>query len=524
MKKLYYNGDFITLENKNVQAILIEDNIIKKVGTLEDLRQYKDNDTQIYDLQGKTMMPSFIDAHSHFSGVANHFLKVNLEGCTSFSKIQEKLLQYKKEKSIPDNEWIIAEGYDHNTLEEKEHPTKECIEQVLPNNPVVLQHKSGHMGVFNSKALTMLDVTENTKQIEGGKIEKQDGKLTGYMEENAFIYYIKKIPMPNLQDLMKAYEKAQQYYASYGITTIQDGMMYANMIPIYKKLIEENILQLDVVSYIPPQERDVFFQQAKERIKKYKNHWKIGGYKIFLDGSPQAKTAWMRTPYQGDESYFGVSTMKDEEVDKDIQIAKETSMQILAHCNGDGAAQQLIESIKRNSKNIEKIRPVMIHAQLLGIDQIKEMKPYGIIPSFFIAHVYHWGDVHIKNFGYERASTISPAKTAWKENKIFTFHQDAPVIAPNMFETIWCAVNRITKEGKILGEKEKISVLEAIKAVTIHSAYQYFEEGRKGSIKEGKLANLIIVQKNPLKVSLEELKNIQVLETIQEGKTIFKRE
>ena len=149
-------------------------------------------------------------------------------------------------------------------------------------------------------------------------------------------------------------------------------------------------------------------------------------------------------------------------------------------------------------------------------------KEYGIIPSFFVAHTYYWGDVHIENLGIERARKISPANSALKQEIPFTFHQDAPVIEPNMFETIWCAVKRKTKNGKILGEEERIPLIEAIKAVTINAAYQYFEENEKGSIKEGKLANFIIIDKNPFEVETDEIKNIQILETIKEGETLWK--
>ncbi len=208
---------------------------------------------------------------------------------------------------------------------------------------------------------------------------------------------------------------------------------------------------------------------------------------------------------------------------KTLECAYEEKLQILAHCNGDKAAEQYIKAIKDTNKNIQEIKPVLIHGQLLGVDQLKEVKEYGIIPSFFIAHIYHWGDVHIKNFGIERANKISPAGSTVKNNIKFTFHQDAPVIEPNMFETIWCAVNRKTKEGIILGKEEKISVIDAIKAVTINSAYQYSEEDIKGSIKEGKLADLIIIDKNPLKIDIDDIRNIKVLETIKEGVTIIKR-
>lgn len=353
-------------------------------------------------------------------------------------------------------------------------------------------------------------------------------KLTGLLEENSYIEYIKKVPMPSIDDLVEACKKAQNLYLKYGITTVQEGMLVKELIPIYKKILNDKILNINLVAYIDMKSKEIIKKEFVKNIKKYYNNIKIQGYKIFLDGSPQLKTAWVRKAYENDKKTevkenkenYGISTMKEKEVIEAIRISKEEDMQILAHCNGDMAASQYIRCIKKQ-KNISKTRPVMIHAQLLGIDQLEDLKRCNIIPSFFIAHVYYWGDTHIKNIGIERASKISPAKSCLEKNILFTFHQDSPVIEPNMFETIWCAVNRKTKNGIILG-KEEISVLEAIKAVTINAAYQCFEESKKGSIKEGKRADLIIIDKNPLKIKKEEIKEIKILETIKDGKIISK--
>ena len=252
---------------------------------------------------------------------------------------------------------------------------------------------------------------------------------------------------------------------------------------------------------------DEIEKTTKDYMQNYKNNLKIGGIKIFLDGSPQARTAWLRTPYEGEAEYCGYGTMKNEKLDKILQIAKEKKLQVLAHCNGDKAGEQFINGIKKVD-GLE--RPVMIHAQTLGIDQLKEVKQNNIIPSFFIGHIYYFGDIHIKNLGIKRTEHISPAGSSLKHDILFTFHQDTPVINPNMFETIWCAVNRITKRGNLLGKDEPIPVLEAIKAVTINSAYQYGEEKLKGSIKEGKQADLIIIDKNPLKIDKHDIKNIMI--------------
>lgn len=529
MKKIYYNGEFITLENnniENIEAILIEDDIIKKVGSKEEIMHFKDFSTEVIDLKGKTIMPAFIDSHSHFIAVANKYLQVSLEECSSIEEVQEKLLKYKLENNIENNKWIIADGYDNNNFFDKKHITKKQIDDILPNNPVVIKNKSGHSGVINTKGLKILNIDVNTPNPAGGIIGKENNELTGYLEENAFIENIKKVPMPNLKDIIKAVKKAEKEYFSYGITTAQEGFMAKELTSIYKEIIRENNLKIDIIVYI---EKDIIKNIKNEfskNFKKYYNHIKIQGIKIFLDGSPQAKTAWMRTPYESEKEYCGYGTMNDKDVENALEQAYNEKIQILAHCNGDMAAKQYLESIDKVNKkihdNIGKIRPVLIHGQLLGIDQLPLIKKLEVIPSFFIAHVYYFGDIHTKNFGIERASKISPAKSSLDNEILFTFHQDSPVINPNMFETIWCSVSRITKNGKILGKDEKINVIDAIKAVTINGAYQYFEEDIKGSIKEGKKADLIIIDKNPLKIDMSEIKNIKVLETIKNGETVYK--
>ena len=514
MKKIYFNGDFITLENNVIEALAIEDDRIVKTGTKEEIMKLIDDNTEIIDLRGNTMMPSFIDAHSHIFALAKQLLQVSIEDLTSIEEIKNKLIEYKKDNEL--SGWIIVNGYDNNLLKDRKHITKQELDEIFPNNPVILENRSRHNGVANSKALEKLGITNNTKNPEGGKISFE----TGLLEEKAFINSLKKIPLPKVENIIKSFNEAQEIYASNGITTAQEGVITKELADIYKMLADNNNIFLDVVAYMDNKNVNEIENNYSDYIKKYKNNFKIAGIKIFLDGSLQAKTAWLRVEYENEPKYYGYRIMKDDEVENTLQNAKNKNLQVLAHCNGDRAAEQFINAIKKVN-NLE--RPVMIHAQLLGLDQLDAVKKYNIIPSFFISHVYYFGDIHIKNIGMERAKHISPAGSSLKQNILFTFHQDTPVIMPNMFETIWCAVNRKTKKGIVLGEDERISVIEAIKAVTINAAYQYGEEDIKGSIKEGKKANLIIVDKNPLKIDKDDLKDITVLETIKNGETIYKR-
>lgn len=292
-----------------------------------------------------------------------------------------------------------------------------------------------------------------------------------------------------------------------------------------RQLLERDLLWLDVVGYA-----DADGQAAEAfsgHIRAYSGHFKLGGYKIFLDGSPQGRTAWMRTPYLGGGPQDrGYPVLTDRQVYDRMALALDQGMQLLAHCNGDAAAGQYLSVLEQLEREREAHleRPVMIHAQLLDLDQLDKVKELGVVPSFFAAHVYHWGDVHVKNFGAERAARISPAGAALERDIPFTFHQDTPVLPPDMLETVWCGVNRLTRSGAVLGPEQKIPVVEALAAVTIRAAWQYFEEGEKGSLREGKRADLVLLERDPLTADPMSLRDIPVLATWKDGRLIYRRE
>lgn len=260
-----------------------------------------------------------------------------------------------------------------------------------------------------------------------------------------------------------------------------------------------------------------------EHLRRYKDRFKIGGYKMFLDGSPQGRTAWMRRPYEGGGDYTGYGTLTDNQVEDVLRQAVRDGMQPLAHGNGDAACAQFLQAVQAVGPSASALRPVLIHAQLLGTDQLPAVKRLGVTPSFFVAHVYHWGDTHLENFGRTRASAISPARSAEKLGIRFTFHQDTPVIPPDMLETVWCAVNRRTKAGVLLGEEERVDTLTALRAVTANAAWQYGEEGEKGTLAPGKRADLTVLDRNPLQTPPEALRDIRVLETYKDGVCIYRR-
>ena len=543
-RKLFYNGPIVTMdEGGKPQAVLTEGSRILAAGSFGELREMAGPGAELRDLEGHTLMPAFIDPHSHFTACANSFLEADLEGADSFDAIERRLRKFAGENPPASGQWLRGGKYDQNELAEGRHPTRAVLDQACPDCPAVISHQSGHMGVFNTKALKLLGVTGDTIAPEGGVIAMENGEPTGYMEEAAFVQYLQKVPMPAPQDFLKAYERAQEMYFSYGITTAQEGMMTEAVGGLYRLLLASGLLKLDVTAYADLKAGHKLMEEFQDYTKGYRQHFRVGGYKMFLDGSPQGRTAWLRRPYerlsQGgslapggssasdrEAGYRGYPVLDDETVYRNLKLAASEGRQILTHCNGDAACGQLLAQCERVEKEglpLAAVRPVMVHAQMLGADQMDELKRLGVIPSFFVAHVYHWGEIHVKNLGLFRAGAISPAATALKKEILFTFHQDSPVIRPDMMETVWCAVNRRTKSGRILGETERIPVYEALKAVTVNGAYQYFEEETKGMIAPGKTADLMILEENPLTAEPEALKDIRVLETMKEGETVYRR-
>ena len=528
-REIYYNGTIITMEEPlTAEALLVENGRIQAVGSVQSIMEMKTNDTTMINLDGQTLMPAFIDGHSHLTAFSSTIDLVSLADAKNFPDIIEKMQTTLQDNKLTSSQWLTGFGYDHNFLEEKKHPDKLILDKISTEQPICITHASGHIAIVNSKALALLGIDEQTLDPSGGLIGRMVGSQepNGYLEENGFFQYAAVMTKPDLEQRLKSLEKAQQVYLQYGITTVQDGKIGLDEWRLLESMAESNQLKVDAIGYLDILKRERLLKKVKPYLMHYRNHLKIGGYKIFLDGSPQGRTAWMSQPYlPEEEGYTGYPIYQSRQVEEMVEIAYEDDLQILAHCNGDAAAEQFIhavEAVQEEQDYSGDIRPVMIHAQLVRKDQLIKMRELEMIPSYFVAHTYYWGDIHRQNFGDKRAFNISPARDTILLGMPYTFHQDTPVIWPNMFETIWCAVNRISKSGVVIGEEQRISVLDALKAVTIYGAFQYFEEKDKGSIKAGKRADLIIIDKNPLEIPKDELKNIVVLETIKDGYSVYK--
>lgn len=539
MRKIYFNGNIITVNDKQpiVDAILVENGKIVKVGLKEEILKLKNDDTELVDLDGKTMLPGFIDSHGHIIAVAQTLMIVNLSDANSKEEFIEMLKDYAKNNPPKNGEWIIGFGYDNTRYENEEHPTKFDLDLVSKDTPIFISHASGHIATTNSKALESFGyIGTNYEVPEGGVVRTVEGsnEPNGILEENACLSPEKRkiIPTPSVDTLLDCIKKAQEIYSSYGLTTAQDASIDENLNQILNLVAQKNELIIDIVGQAVQHTTLKLLKNEGTPKREYYNHYKLLGGKTWLDGSPQGKTAWLTKPYyevpEGEsKDYCGYATQEDKDVIEYFKSLIENNIQVNVHCNGDAASDQFIRCYKKALEmtgNKTDLRPVMVHAQTVREDQLDDMKELGIIPTFFLDHIWFWGDYHYESvFGPERANRISPAKSALIRNINFTLHQDSPVKMPNQILAMHNAVNRQTQSGRVLGDNQRLSIMEAIKALTINAAYQYFEEDEKGSIEQGKFADFVILDRNPLDINPSEIKEIQVLETIKEGNTIYKK-
>ena len=535
---IYFNGNVITLDSDELvaEAIAIKNGKITAVGDSKAIMSMSGENTRKINLNGKTLVPGFIDAHSHLSGVAVQVGTANLlpppDGpVQNIAALQQTLREFMATSDmVKQHSVVIGFNYDDSQLEEARHPNRQELDAVSTEMPIMITHQSGHIGVYNTKALEMFGITAESVDPAGGVIRREEGtkEPNGVLEENAhFALVYKMIPSSALADYLSEGEKQ---YLSNGFTTIQDGKTDPATLAFMVQFAADGRFLADVVSYADVATMtDYTILNGPLHSDTYVNNFRIGGVKLTFDGSPQGKTAWFTKPYLvaplgQDDSYLGYPAFTNEDALKWFSMAYENDWQMLTHTNGDAAIDQLIDIAGQAAEAFpgEDRRTVMIHGQFLREDQIDDIKRLGIFPALYPMHTFYWGDWHRDSVaGKARAGNISP--TGWMIDRDikFSVHSDAPVTFPNSMRILDSAVNRTTRSGAILGASHRLRPMDALKAMTIWPAYQHFEEASKGSLEVGKLADMVILDQNPLSVDPANIKGIKVLETIKEDVSVY---
>jgi len=534
--RVFINGEVITLNDRQpkAHALAVKDGKILYVGDAEGIKAFMGSSTEQVDLLGKTLTPGFVDAHSHFAFAALMADWVNVSippvgPVSSIDDIIATLNAHVEKHPLSPGQPLMAYGYDANGLKDGRDITRDDIDAHFPDNPVILVHVSGHGAVLNSPALSMAGISAATPTPAGGVIARKPGSQepAGLLMETAWIPLLTSLPRPSYNERLVSFEKAQNLYAANGYTTIQDGASKYLDVVAYKKAASEGHFFLDLVTLPVYMDMQQFFGDEVMDFGRYHNRIKLGGVKIVTDGSPQGRTAYfshaMHGPGpDGQSTWFGEPTMPYEEYQQIFKAAEHAGLRIYTHANGDAAVDMVLKAHAATGVFAEQDRRnIVIHSQFMRPEQLDSYQQYGISPSFFSNHAFYWGDVHTENLGEERAHFLSPMKSAAEKGIIFSNHTDFNVTPLDPMMTIWTAVARESRSGKIIGKDQRISAYEALKALTIYPAWQYKEENTKGTLEVGKLADLVILSANPLIVDTPAIRDITIEATYKEGQAVF---
>lgn len=532
-QQVFLNTTVLTMDEQSsvAEAVLVEGERIIAVGSEEYVMQRAEPDAELVDLGGKTLLPGFIEAHGHFpgSGLSAVAADLNSPPIGAILSIDESIAKLKEMSStIPVDEWVIGFGFDDTMIEDERFLTKEDLDQVSRNHPVVVMHISGHMVMINTLALAMLSITNESEAPAGGEIIRDvSGTITGLLKEKAqdpVVASALNLPLARVAEMLR---KSQQDYLEKGVTTVQSGLtdiskwkplafaakagFFPQRLVLWPDLsMAEGILD----GTIKP------FDDDKQT---------TGALKSVSDGSIQGYTGFLKEPYHQQEphrhaGYRGYPTMTQEKLQDIVTRWHTSGRQLAIHTNGDAAIDLVIESVSEAQQKSPRSDPrhIIVHAQMMTDEQLDKAAELGLTPSFFPSHIYYWGDRHFNIFmGAERAENISPMKSAERAGVRFTMHTDTPVPIDPML-LVANAVERKTSNGKELGKNQKISIEAALRALTIDAAWQVFQEDNRGSIEPGKFADFAILEENPLTIS-EHLQNIQVTQTWIGGVKCFDR-
>ncbi|MEH6635795.1 MAG: amidohydrolase [Halioglobus sp.] len=535
--QVFINGDVITMDadNRVVQALSARGDLIEAVGSTDEIMALVGDETEVTDLRGRTLLPGFIDAHGHFPGSGMSVIAADLNSppigkLNTMDEVLTALAGRTATKSP--GEWVIGFGYDDTLLAEKRHPTRAELDAISVEHPVVAMHVSGHMVVANSVALALVGVDATTPNPEGGVIGRRAGSMepNGLLEETARLDMMHLMQDMSLTDTYRLMKAAVNEYAAVGVTTAQSGGVskeLATGLSLFSKIgvIPQRLVLFPFETDFTDSLLNGDYEPADYAGEKLT----MGAVKIVADGSIQGFTGYLsgpyHVPYHGDASYRGYAAVPRDQLFVKVEALHKAGYQIAIHGNGDESIEDILDAFEAAQRvyPVDDPRMILIHAQMAREDQVARMKDLGVTPSFFTAHTWYWGDRHRELFmGPERAAVMSPSRWAQDYGVRFSSHLDTPVTPMLPLQAVWSQVHRMTTGGDVLGPQQRISVMDALRAVTIDAAWQVFQEDNRGSLEPGKYADLVVLSGNPIQDPMN-MRDLTVERTVVGGATIYRR-
>jgi predicted amidohydrolase YtcJ len=543
--RLFVGGTVLTLEEDQpeAEALLVRNGRILAAGPRGALERLARPGAQVTELDGAVVLPGFIDAHGHMAEYVSLWSRADLSpppvGQVRTLSDLVSVLRCELAASPPaPGEALVAFGYDDSQLAERRHPTRAELDAVSTEVPVVALHASGKLAVVNGAALSRLGLSRHSGDPSGGSLGRgPDGELDGLLAESATGLLAQWLTLPEGEDALRVLESVQRWYASHGITTAQEDAARLETVTLLREAAARGGLLLDVVACPLWTElaQHAVLRNAVPRVGRepptYERGFRVGGVKLVVDGSPQGRTAWLTEPYRvpppaRPQGWRGIPVTGPEELARWVDEAWQGEVQLQVHASGDAALDALLDAVwrARRRHGPKDLRPVAVSAQLARYDQVDEMGALGVVPSFSSAHAFYDGDWYREILGEARAERISLLRYALSKGTWATHHADAPVGPPDMLRLLWSSVARETRSGHVLGAAERVSVAQGLEALTKMAAWQLFEEAEKGTLTPGKRADLVVLSGNPLLVPVADLPRLTVVETVKDGRTVYRAE
>lgn len=531
------NGKIITVDAKGTvaEAVAAWNGIIVRVGTNGDIEPLIGEETKTIDLAGRTMVPGFIDSHTHNVLIGEFLYNFKLldmaaELNPSIVDLQQRIRE--KVKETPKGDWIGGRNFDPEGIREGRWPTRDELDVAAPENPLIIMIRGYHASVVNSRALELAGITRDTPNPEGGIIDKDPvtGEPTGVLRDVPLMKTV--VPQASLEDLKDGLAAASEQYVKTGVTSTGDAgaAERPDSYRAYQEAVAEG--RLKTRTYLMIHEEFYRRNDLGLRTSFGNNRLRLGAVKLLVDGSIQCFTCAFYEPYVTKETR-GLEGLRytQERLNEIVAEAHRLGYQVAIHAQGDYGITVAVNAIEYAMEKYPRPDPRhrIEHTLCPTVEDLRRMKRLGIIANFYLFHPWFWGDQHINKFiGEERANKMVPVKTAMKMGIISCAHSDCPVCTPNNpvwpsnpLWGMWCAVNRKTRSGVDIGSQEKLTPMEALRVYTINGAHASFEEDIKGSIETGKLADMVVLSDSPLEVDPWEIRNITVEKTIIGGEIVY---
>lgn len=538
---IYVGAEVVTVDDDNptAEAVAVRGGRITAVGTRSDvLAAHRGPATTVVELDGATLAPGFVDPHSHYINSLSVANQVNVFAPPAgpgadIPAIINALKTFRDTHPLAPGEILVAYGYDDTLMPGGRTLSRADLDVDFPDTPVLVGHVSMHGAVLNGAALRRFGITADTPTPPGGVIVRKEGsnEPDGLVMETAFLPIFAAMPKPTPAQEVAWSRAGQLLYAAAGITTAHEGASHASDVALIQRAAASGATLIDIVAYpFILDLAEVLAANPPETFGRYVNRLKLGGVKVTLDGSPQGRTAYFTTPYltegpDGQQNWCGELPFSQDTVNGWFKTVYDLGLPLDIHANGDAAIDVALTAHEFAAAGdlSRPRRTVMVHSQFVRPDQLQRYIDYNIIPSFFTEHTFYFGDAHVALRGKQQADFLSPMRAAIDLGLQPTNHTDFVVTPLDQMFLLWTAVNRVSRSGEVLGADQRVTPAEALRAITVNAAAQYGEADQKGSLTPGKLADLVVLDGNPMAVDPMAIKEITVLETIKEGQSVYRR-